>query len=86
VRPRCRVTMRRALGAYISERDMQQLFVKSIECDVDGIRDRFGVPFQIFYGVSGNDHGFCEWRLAGIALCPTPSLRALCLLDPGSYQ
>ena len=30
-----RVTMRRALGAYISERDMQQLFVRSIECDVD---------------------------------------------------
>ena len=52
--------MRRALGAYISDRDMQQLFVKSIE--VEEIADESGVPFQIFYGISGNSHAF--WSLA----------------------
>jgi hypothetical protein len=52
--------VRRALGAYISERDMQQLFVRSLE--TDDIRDAEGVPFQIFYGISGNSHGF--WSIA----------------------
>ena len=52
--------MRRALAAYISERDMQQLFIKSIEAE--DIRDEHGVPFQIFYGVSGNHHAF--WSIA----------------------
>ena len=52
--------MRRALGAYISERDMQQLFVKSIE--TEDIRDARGVPVQIFYGISGNAHAF--WSIA----------------------
>ena len=44
--------VRRALGAYISERDMQQLFVRSIEAE--DIRDEQGVPFRIFYGISDN--------------------------------
>lgn len=48
--------MRRALAVYISERDMQQLFVKSIE--TADIRDEHGVPFQIFYGISANTHAF----------------------------
>ena len=52
--------VRRALGAYISERDMQQLFVRSIEAD--DIRDAHGIGFQIFYGISGNSHAF--WSLA----------------------
>jgi len=52
--------MRRALGAYISDPDMQQLFVKSIEAP--DITDEHGVPFQIFYGVSGNHHNF--WSIA----------------------
>ena len=52
--------MRRALAAYISERDMQQLFLKSIE--TEDIRDERGVPFQIFYGISGNSHAF--WSIA----------------------
>lgn len=52
--------VRRALGAYISQRDMAQLFIKSIEAD--DIRDEHGVPFQIFYGISGNSHGF--WSIA----------------------
>jgi hypothetical protein len=52
--------MRRALAAYISDRDMQQLFVKSIEAGE--IRDEHGIPFQIFYGISGNHHAF--WSIA----------------------
>ncbi|MFN8440275.1 MAG: NAD(P)-dependent oxidoreductase [Caldilineaceae bacterium] len=48
--------MRRALAVYISERDMQQLFVKSIE--TEEIRDAQGVPFQIFYGISANSQAF----------------------------
>ncbi len=52
--------VRRALGAYLSERDMQQLFVKSIE--TPDIRDEQGMPFQIFYGISANSHAF--WSIA----------------------
>lgn len=52
--------MRRALAVYISDRDMQQLFVKSIEAE--DIQDEFGVPFQIFYGISDNPHAF--WSIA----------------------
>jgi len=48
--------MRRALGVYISQRDMAQLFIKSIEAE--DIRDKNGVPFQIFYGISDNPHAF----------------------------
>ena len=48
--------VRRALGAYISQRDLSQLVVKSLEAE--DIRDERGVPFQIFYGISGNDHAF----------------------------
>jgi hypothetical protein len=48
--------VRRALAAYISARDLTQLVVKSIET-VD-IRDENGIPFQVFYGVSGNSHAF----------------------------
>lgn len=52
--------VRRALAVYISDRDLQQLFVKSIE--TEDIRDEHGVPFQIFYGISGNTHAF--WSIA----------------------
>lgn len=34
--------------------------IKSIE--TPNIDDRDGVPFQIFYGISGNDHNF--WSIA----------------------
>jgi hypothetical protein len=47
---------RRDLGAYISERDLRQLFVKSIEAP--DIEDEHGIPFQIFYGISGNARAF----------------------------
>lgn len=46
----------RGLGAYLSARDQTQLFVKSIE--TDNIEDENGVPFQIFYGISGNSYAF----------------------------
>jgi UDP-glucose 4-epimerase len=48
--------LKRALGAYLSVRDQVQLFVKSIE--TEDIRDEHGVPFQIFYGISGNSLRF----------------------------
>src|SRR5262249_19526493 len=46
----------RDLAGYISERDLQQLFCKSI--DAPSIEDEYGVPFQIFYGVSNNARTF----------------------------
>jgi NAD dependent epimerase/dehydratase family len=51
---------KRNLGAYISPRDIQQLFVRSVEAE--SIADEHGVPFQIFYGVSNNTRAF--WSIA----------------------
>ena len=51
---------KRDLGAYISARDLQQLFVRSIE--TEPIEDEWGVPFQIFYGISNNTRAF--WSIA----------------------
>jgi hypothetical protein len=48
--------MRRALAVYISQRDMAQLFIKSIEAQ--DIRDANGIPYQVFYGISDNPHAF----------------------------
>lgn len=57
---RCRkgdlTCVRRALAVYISRRDLAQLYIKAIE--TEDIRDRHGVPFQIFYGISENPHAF----------------------------
>ena len=44
------------LAGYISERDMQQLFCKSIE--TSDVEDEYGVPFHIFYGVSDKARTF----------------------------
>ena len=52
--------VRRALAVYLSRRDLVQLIVKSIE--TADVRDRHGVPFQVFYGISGNSHAF--WSIA----------------------
>jgi hypothetical protein len=46
----------RELAGYISERDMQQLFCKSVV--TPDIEDEYGVPFHIFYGVSDNARKF----------------------------
>lgn len=51
-----RARYKRDLGAYISERDIQQLFVKSIE--TPDITNEHGTPFQIFYGISDNARKF----------------------------
>ncbi len=48
--------MVRGLAVYISQRDLQQLFIKSIE--TEDIDDEQGVPFQVFYGISGNSQAF----------------------------
>jgi hypothetical protein len=39
---------------------LQQLFVRSLEAE--SLEDEWGVPFQIFYGVSDNTRGF--WSIA----------------------
>ena len=39
---------------------MLPVVIKSIETEC--IEDKEGVPFQIFYGISGNDHNF--WSIA----------------------
>lgn len=54
------VAYHRDLGAYLSARDLTQLVVKSLE--TEDIRDRHGIPFQIFYGISDNTRKF--WSIA----------------------
>jgi hypothetical protein len=51
---------KRNLGAFISPRDIQQLFVRSIE--TEHIEDEWGVPFLIVYGISNNTRAF--WSIA----------------------
>lgn len=43
---------KRDLASYISKRDLQQLFCRSIE--TPNIENEYDVPFQIFFGTSGN--------------------------------
>lgn len=50
------VAYKRDLGVYISERDLQQLFSKSIE--TKRITNEYDIPFQIFYGISDNTRKF----------------------------
>jgi hypothetical protein len=52
--------MRRALAVYLSQRDFDQLLIKSIE--TPDIRNERGVPFQVFYGISDNARAF--WSIA----------------------
>jgi nucleoside-diphosphate-sugar epimerase len=53
-------TLRRDLGMWISPRDLAQLFARSI--DAEDVRDGWGVPFQVFYGISGNTRA--AWSIA----------------------
>lgn len=57
-KPRARYL--RDITGYISQRDLQQLYCKSIEAPE--IADEYGVPFQIFYGVSNNARTF--WSIS----------------------
>ncbi|HEU5315042.1 MAG TPA: NAD(P)-dependent oxidoreductase [Chloroflexota bacterium] len=54
------VALHRDLGAWVSPRDLAQLFVRSI--DTPDIRNEHGVPFQVFYGISGNTRR--QWSIA----------------------
>lgn len=49
----------RDLGAYISKRDITQLFCKAI--DTPDIDNEYGVPWQVVYGISNNARSF--WSL-----------------------
>ncbi|MGE3541268.1 MAG: NAD-dependent epimerase/dehydratase family protein [Candidatus Tectimicrobiota bacterium] len=51
---------KRDLGAYISPRDLTQLFQKAI--DTPNIDNEYGVPWQVVYGISNNTRAF--WSLA----------------------
>jgi len=51
--------LHRAMGAYLSQRDQAQLYLRAAEAE--HIEDEHGVPFVIAYGISGNTHGF--WSL-----------------------
>jgi hypothetical protein len=46
----------RDIAGWVSDRDLQQLYVRCIEAE--SVDDADGVPFQIFYGVSGNARTF----------------------------
>lgn len=54
------LTLDRDLGMWVSPRDLAQLFVRSI--DAPTIADAEGIPFQVFYGISGNTRS--RWSLA----------------------
>lgn len=60
----------RELAGYISERDLQQLFCRSI--DTPDIDDAYGVPFHIFYGVSANARTFWSITNAREVICYRP--------------
>jgi hypothetical protein len=52
--------LKRSLGAYVSPRDLAQLVCQSIE--TASIDDAYGIPFQIFYGISNNTRAY--WSIA----------------------
>lgn len=54
------LTLHRDLGMWISPRDLTQLTLRAI--DAPDLRDRWGVPFQVVYGISGNTRS--TWSLA----------------------
>jgi len=51
---------KRDLGAYISPRDLSQLFCRAI--DAPSIDNEHGVPFLVVYGISNNTRAF--WSIA----------------------
>ncbi len=54
------VGLKRDLGAYISPRDLTQLFIRAVEApDID---NEHGIPWQVVYGISDNTRAF--WSLA----------------------
>ncbi len=61
---------KRDLGAYISPRDLTQLFVKAIEAP--SIDNEHGVPWQVVYGISDNTRAFWSLTSARTALGYAP--------------
>ena len=55
---------KRDLGAYISPRDLTQLFTRAIE--TSNIENEHGIPWQVVYGISNNARAF--WSLANSIL------------------
>ncbi len=53
-------TYKRDLGAYLSPRDLTQLFTKAMEAP--NIENEHGVPWQVVYGISNNARAF--WSLS----------------------
>ncbi len=53
-------TYKRDLGAYISPRDITQLFRRAV--DAESIDNEHGVPWQVVYGISNNTRAF--WSLS----------------------
>ena len=53
------VAFKRDLGAYISPRDITQLFTRAME--TEAIENEYGVPWQVVYGISNNTRSF--WSL-----------------------
>lgn len=51
---------KRDLGAYISPRDLTQLFTRAIE--TPSIDNEHGIPWQVVYGISNNTRAF--WSLS----------------------
>jgi NAD+ dependent glucose-6-phosphate dehydrogenase len=50
---------KRDLGAWVSERDLRQLFRRAV--DTPEIQDEHGIPWLVVYGISGNTRAF--WSL-----------------------
>ena len=61
---------KRDLGAYISSRDLTQLFQRCIE--TPDINNEHGIPWQVVYGISDNTRAF--WSLSNardiLGYCP----------------
>jgi hypothetical protein len=51
---------KRDLGAYVSPRDLAQLFTKAV--DAPNIDNEHGIPWQVVYGISNNTRAF--WSLS----------------------
>lgn len=60
------VAFKRDLGAYISPRDITQLFTRAME--TEGIENEYGVPWQVVYGISNNTRSFWSLKSARDAL------------------
>jgi nucleoside-diphosphate-sugar epimerase len=69
-RPSGRAGFKRALGAYLSDRDCGQLFLRAIEAQaIVGVGE---VPWLIVYGISDNTRAFWSLESARAALAYQP--------------